>query len=411
MPGRKFLNKFPALNKSKAAFHWRSFEEFAGVLSKTKLRLNFGSFLGYLNLKESSVGVSDRDLTFREQEKLTSDTKKALASGAFGVSVNLRSDTGGIPRDEIREISAVIARMKRSFSLDFEIGGISKDPRKAEYLKEFLLIFKETESDIILTSLHNPLKNEKEDKEDHELFGEIIAESSSGMNVGIQISPLPWVAVPIAYFLPEIFQENNPQKKINLYRETLFKKEALANISPYLSRIKSVAGTPKNIASFAGRTLEELSDLLHLSREDALLFLAESSRLKATVFCEECAYCKNKFSRFSLTILSSGNAYSSGSSVFGRERAVPSFLKNVYEVFGGSFEQMVPRITSLPARKYQIAERGVIAEGMFADIIIADQNLEITHTLVNGSLSFEKSENGKIKKVVPAPFAGKFLKK
>src|SRR3989344_184783 len=60
LPGRKFLNKFPALNKSKAAFHWRSFEDFAGVLSKTKLYLNFGSFLGYVNLKESSVGVSDR---------------------------------------------------------------------------------------------------------------------------------------------------------------------------------------------------------------------------------------------------------------------------------------------------------------------------------------------------------------
>jgi hypothetical protein len=352
--------------------------------------------------------VSDRDLTFREQEKLTSDMKKTLVSGAFGISINLRSDTGDIPKDEIRKVSAVIAPMKRSFSLDFEIGGISKDPRKAEYLKNFLLIFKETESDIILTGLHNPLKSEGED---HELFGKIIAESSFGMNIGLQMSPLPWVAVPIAYFLPEIFQENNPRKKINLHRETLFKKEALASILPYLSRIKSVAGTPKNISFFAGKTLEELSDLIHISKEDALLFLAASSRLKATVFCEECAHCKNKFSSLPFTILSSGNVYSSGFPVFGRERAVPSFLKNAYEVFGGSFEQMIPRITSLPARKYQIAERGVIAEGMSADIIIADQNLEITHTLVNGSLVFEKLENGKIKKAAPAPFAGKFLKK
>jgi len=91
----------------------------------------------------------------------------------------------------------------------------------------------------------------------------------------------------------------------------------------------------------------------------------------------------------------------SENSIIGSQGAVRS-LNFVQEKNLMPLEKAVAKATSLPARKFQIKERGLIAEGHYADIIILRDG-QPSEVLINGLVVLE---NGKSKKIL----AGKILK-
>jgi len=60
------------------------------------------------------------------------------------------------------------------------------------------------------------------------------------------------------------------------------------------------------------------------------------------------------------------------------------------ELAGVSLLDAVRMATANPARMARLRDRGHIREGGYADILIFDENIDVSLTMVNGNVVFEK---------------------
>lgn len=61
----------------------------------------------------------------------------------------------------------------------------------------------------------------------------------------------------------------------------------------------------------------------------------------------------------------------------------PAYVKYATETKAAPLEQAIGKITSLPAKKFKIARRGIIKEGCFADIVVLRDGVP-RHVFING---------------------------
>jgi len=69
----------------------------------------------------------------------------------------------------------------------------------------------------------------------------------------------------------------------------------------------------------------------------------------------------------------------------------PTFLKFILDKKNIPFEKAISKITSLPAKKYNIFQRGIIKEGYYADINILNNEIPQT-VIINGQIVFDNNE-------------------
>ena len=60
------------------------------------------------------------------------------------------------------------------------------------------------------------------------------------------------------------------------------------------------------------------------------------------------------------------------------------------ELAGVSLLDAVRMATANPARMVRLRDRGHIREGGYADILIFDENIDVSLTMANGNVVFEK---------------------
>ncbi|MBQ4315907.1 MAG: amidohydrolase family protein, partial [Oscillospiraceae bacterium] len=65
-------------------------------------------------------------------------------------------------------------------------------------------------------------------------------------------------------------------------------------------------------------------------------------------------------------------------------------VRNMINMADLTVTEAVRLATANPARMAHLRDRGVIREGAFADIVIFDDNIDVSLTMVNGNVVFEK---------------------
>lgn len=65
-------------------------------------------------------------------------------------------------------------------------------------------------------------------------------------------------------------------------------------------------------------------------------------------------------------------------------------VRNMIEMAEVTLLEAVQMMTINPARMARIAARGALREGYFADIVVFDDNIDVSLTMVNGNIVFEK---------------------
>ena len=92
-----------------------------------------------------------------------------------------------------------------------------------------------------------------------------------------------------------------------------------------------------------------------------------------------------------------------GKNILENERAVKTFSKFLeLAKKGGTFEWAIAKVTSGPAKKFNLKERGVIKEGAIADLVVLSDT-KAAHVIVSGELAvhdgvLKNVSNGKILK-------------
>jgi N-acyl-D-amino-acid deacylase len=162
-----------------------------------------------------------------------------------------------------------------------------------------------------------------------------------------------------------------------------------------LENIK-IANAPFN-TYLNGKKLSVYAQEKELNSKEAILRIMLTTSLRATIALE------NIDSSLMGDIIFDDRAFVGSGGILNSSKTFSEYLKLANERKELSIESIIKKITSLPAKKMGIKNRGVLKEGFFADVVLM-RDLEVKHVIVNGSIAIQ---DGQIKNTL----SGKIIKR
>ncbi len=397
---------------------WTDFTGYIDVIKNIGTNLNMGFLLGHGTLRWSVMGGSkNRILTVKEEQRICKRIEEGLDQGALGMSTGLTyspskyADTeelirlsklvnkyDGIYTSHIRNYSGVLEAVKEAIRIgeatDIRVQVSHLTPTCPEAFDEILLA-RERGVEIAVDTIP---KSSGHFKRWDRVLQFIVSSSSKLFELDINGSP-------------EVFR--TPEG-----REKIIKKLR------YIDQLLVINTTDPQMEN---RTLKEIASESKVEVDDLLRKLLEYDRNKLT-------FCQGGLNRqdfpgipYAHNVANNPLVMVGSDKVFGelddpyawyelfRKGAFPIFF-DLCKQHGLKLEEIIRRITSLPASQFRLSDRGVLAKGKAADIIILDidnycypSNEEIDpknpltmakgvkYTIVNGKVALEDGKLNEVK--------------
>ncbi len=374
---------------SQANVDWHSIGELRRTLKKIGLGVNFGTMIGHSTIRRDLVGDEIRDLSESETDIFRSAIAQGMKDGALGLSTGLGYiHARQVSYSEIRKFLRIIS----------ERGGVYtthlRDEKKGilDGIKETAALAGETGVRTIISHLRPVIGYE-------ELFNEgmaLLTDGSHKQNIYFDANPSDFSVIPLYSLLPKWAQHGSLEEMLPLLEHPEHRERILQEIKDSKTDFSSIMiMEARNSPAVIGKTLAEFAETRNLNLPEGLLMLMSATRLKALLIQ------KNINREILMELLfhpraligSNSASFSDSEKIIKSERSVntfPKFLALAAER-GMSAETAMARVTSAPAKIFNIQKRGVVAEGAFADIVMRRDG-KVIHVLVNGILAVENGE-------------------
>jgi len=405
---------------------WRTLEDFLNRLEEVKNFTNMGAWVGHGAIRIAVMGFDNRQPTGKELAKMKELVTQAMDEGAYGLSSGLIYPPGVYSDpDEMTELCKMVA----------EKGGVYTTHMRNEQdlvidsVKETINVAEKSGvSTIIAHHKTNGRKNWGKSRQTLELIDEA---RDRGLDITCDVYPYIASSTFLWALLPPWVQEGGIGKLL----ERLHRKEHRQQIKEDF--IQGIPGWPnlvegsgwdgilisscKKNKSLEGKNLQQLADARKTEPAEVLfdILLEEEGDVLMVLFgmSEEDV---TKILKHPAAMVGSDAIPSTGKPHPRYFGAFPRILrKYVREDKALSLQEAVRKMTSMPAQKLGLRDRGMIREGMWADIVIFDpQTVEdratftdprqypagIPYVLVNGQVAVREGE-------VTGTLAGKVLRK
>lgn len=375
------IRKWANPNLINVNWHWVS--EFFSVLEKRKLGVNFGTLVGHSTIRRALIGEDRRDLTDSELRVFASIVERSMKEGALGLSTGLGyAHAHMTPFPEIRELVKVVARYNGVYSTHLRDERAKVEDAVAETIK----LAEETKAKTLISHLR-PLKGYEPNvaravKRLHDL--------PESVDINFDLYPFETSYVPIYTLLPEWARRGNLESMLRLITSSAHAdavREAIDAVAIRDARVAESSEAPY----LAGKTFSEFARANGLELRAAALRVMELSRMKALVLIKNINLSVAERMVFEPRAFVATNSADlpRTPSVLQPERVTKTFTR-FFELARALppalFELAVQKITSLPAKKFGLAGRGIIKQGAYADLACLD-GVNVVHTIVNGALA------------------------
>jgi N-acyl-D-amino-acid deacylase len=384
--------------------------DFLGSVEKLKTSPNFATFVGQGSVREKVIGTVDRKATAEEIEKMKSIVRDAMRDGAFGLSTGLFYVPGSFtPTEEVIELARVAG----------EMGGIHTSHMRDEAAH-------------VLDSVRETIRIGEEGHlptqvTHHKVMGTVnwgksvetlrLIDEARARGVDASSDQYPYIASSTslaAALLPRWAQEGGREQLLARLRDAT-QRAKIREVAIQKIRLERGGGDPKNIqiastsfdASLAGKNLAEIT------RDRGLEPTVENSAgvaldliEKGTVSGIFHAMSEDDLQRIlvhrATMIASDGEV-----PIFGKASPHPRSYGTFARVLGVyvrekrllSLEEAVRKMSSMPAARVGLNDRGLLRPGMKADVVIFDPNtvsdkatfaqphqyaVGVSHVIVNG---------------------------
>jgi N-acyl-D-amino-acid deacylase len=413
---------------------WFSFADYLNKLEKSMPAVNVAPLVGHGTIRVNVMGFENRQPTNSELEEMKELLSNAMKDGAFGLSSGLGyapacyADTS-----ELIELCKIVAKYGGIYATHIrdEADGIIEAAMEAIQIGE--------RAGLPVEISHYKPEGRKNWGKVGECIQIIENAQKRGVNVTYDVYPYIAGEAPITHvcFIPPWVQEGgieqtierlkNPQvrEKIKIEAKEKGWKECLLNIATWDDILISFSKREKNLQ---GKKLSEIADLKGMEPYDVLfdLLIKEKGAVNMCVFVMNedtiSAMIKNRFG-----MIGSDGMSVSPYGVFSRTRPHPRYYGTFPRFLGKyvrqdnilTLEEAIRKITSMPAQKLGLRNRGLIKEGFYADIVIFDSKTVIDkatffdphqypegikYVLVNGKIIVEDGKHTEVR-------AGKVLRK
>ncbi|MBI2024555.1 MAG: hypothetical protein HYT03_00470 [Candidatus Harrisonbacteria bacterium] len=372
--------------------NWRTVGEFLKILDNLGLGINFGTFIGHSTIRRGLIGDEPRDLSIDELNKFKSVLKENLGEGAFGFSTGLGyALSRRVPYNEIRELAKLVGKAGGIYAthLRNEREGLLSS------VEETLKLAKETQTKVIINHFKPIVGFEKEYLKGLELIHEI----NSEVDIHFDNYPFAESVVTIHSLLPDWAQVGNLEIMLSYLRNEMTRGRLVEEFGRFNgNEIKIAQAVGRDY--LVGKTLREFSENQGLSVAEGLIKLMLLTGLRALVIYKNINYdlVVQNLERDRAFIASNGASLPPGFKIFKHERfynTFPKFLEIVLQRKSLSLPQAIEKITSAPAKKFNLKNRGFVKEESIADLCVfsfKSGRVRVEHVFVNGRLALRDRE-------------------
>ncbi|HEY4475636.1 MAG TPA: amidohydrolase family protein [Candidatus Paceibacterota bacterium] len=360
--------------------NWHTVAELFQVLENRGLGVNFGTLVGHSTIRRALIGDISRDLTINELKVFERLLRTALNEGALGFSTGLGyALSKNTPYAELKILAHAVQKS----------GGIYATHLRDERgdlpaaINETVKIARETGIPVLISHFR-PIKDfEKE-------YGnalELLEKQRGKSDMHFDGYPSDTSLVSIHTLLPQWIRHGSFETML-ISAKSPHLKERILNDLPDLRGGDLIIAKANFYDYLRGKTLKEFAADQNLSLKEALLKLMLITKLRSVVLYKNINLDLAIQSLASdLAIVASNSpSFADETGQLNHERisnTFPKFLSIAVQTRLMPIEKAVQKITSIPARKLKIKNRGEIREGNFADITIMKDE-KVAHVFVNG---------------------------
>lgn len=347
-----------------------------------RLSINVATLIGHNDVRKAVMGRANRTATPEEMKRMEAIVEKAMQEGAAGLSTGLIYIPGTYTRTpEIVDLAKVAARYHGVYATHMRDEGDSV----AFAIEEALTIGREAQIPVEIS--HFKLSGQQNWGRSRQTVAMIDAARKQGIEVTIDQYPYTASSTSISTLIPdEILADGQDSIRARLQRPAVRKYV----ISSMLKRLKkrklkhfsyAVVAWHAADTAYNGKSIEQINLMKgrkHRAEAEAQtvidLMIAGGASAVFHGMSEEdimriMQYPFNMFaSDASIRVWNAGTPHPRGYGT--NARVLARYVRDEKLI---SLEEAVRRMTSLPAQKFQLHDRGLIREGMAADIVIFNE--------------------------------------
>ncbi|MEK6755593.1 MAG: D-aminoacylase [Bacteroidota bacterium] len=371
------------LEKHKLTVDWKNFEGYFARVERHKSAINLASYVGATQVRACVIGYDDREPTTEELDQMKQLVREAMHQGALGLSTSLEYTPAMYAKtQELIELAKVAA----------EFGGIyvthlrDEEDRIVEAILEAADISRAAKIPVEIWHL------KVAEKPNWGKMPEIVRLIQQHRNQGIDMTAdqYPYIAFSnsLSSAIPGWAQEGGTEKLLQRLndpdvRKRIRKELAIRNRNTGLDfkgmMISSVSNP--SLKQWEGKRLTEVAAAWKKDPYETMFdfILADSARTGRVAFAMTEEDLKMGMAQHWVSFCTDANARATDGPLYeGRPhpRAYGSFprilAKYVREDKLLSLEDAIRKMTSLPAQRVGLRERGILKPGFYADVVVFD---------------------------------------
>jgi dihydroorotase/N-acyl-D-amino-acid deacylase len=386
--------------------------------------INLGTYVGAAQVREAVLGDVDRVPTAAELDRMKELVDEAMRQGAFGLSTALIYPPGQYAKTaELIELAKVAARY----------GGIYATHMRSEGQGEMAALDEAfrigREAGLPVEIFHLKVSGKSRWGSMPRVVDRIEAARSSGLNVAADMYPYTAGATALASCLPPWVADGGPAKLLERLRDPATRqriKTEMASDHPDWENLYYDSGGAEGVEisgvfnpalqKYDGKRLAEVARLEHEPPLDTLfdLVLADQAQTGALYFMASEPDLEYGLRQPWTSIGLDANEMPLDGPIF-QPHTHPRAFGSMARFLGHyvrdrrlmSLEQAIRKITSLPAEREHLYERGLLRPGFYADVTVfnpasvrdtasyerpASLAQGIDYVFVNGELTFARGK-------------------
>ena len=368
---------------------WNTLAEYLQYLERRGISCNVASFIGAATIRENVIGFEDKVPTAEQLDQMRELVRKEMEAGALGIGTALIYPPAFYSKtDELIELCKVAAKYKGKYISHMR----SEGNQLLEAFDELLRISRE--AGIPAEVYHIKAAGEKNWGKIDNLLSQIEAAQKEGLNVRANMYTYTAAGTGLDACLPPWTEEGGYPALFKRLRDPATREKIAAEVKIDSDKWENLyigAGSPDNILLVAfkseklkpltGKTLatvakmrgkDPITTIMDLIAEDesrigTIYLVMSEENVKKEIAKPWISFCSDEASQAPEGVFLKSNPH---------PRAYGSFVrvlgKYVRDEKVITLSEAIRRLSAFPATNLGLDHRGMLKEGMFADVVAFD---------------------------------------
>jgi N-acyl-D-amino-acid deacylase len=404
---------------------WTTFDDYLKLEEESGLGINIAHLVGHGTIRIASMGREARDPTSEELERMRELTAEAMEAGAFGISTGLIYPPGIFAKtDEIVEVAKVAARYGGVY--DSHIRGEGKT--LMESLEEAIAVGEKAGIPVQIS--HHKAATKSIWGKSVESLRMLEEARERGVDVTVDQYPYRAGSTSLATCLPPWAHDGGMERLLERLSDPDARERMRPDIEEGIPGWENFAGelgwenvmvssvrSDENKPS-EGKNLEEIREMRGDADAFTTLFdliLEEEGSVGMIIFAMEEGDVRRIMSH-PLQMVGTDSGASAADGFMRRGKPHPRGYGSYPKILGQyvrelgvlGLEEAVRKMTSFPAQRFGIPDRGILRPGMWADVVVFDPKTVtdkatyqdphqypegLEYVIVNGRIAVEKGKH------------------